>query len=407
MCLEELQNNLRNSIMNIKAIKVIQPLGEFYIAKIKARDLLKISTSQVARYDRNGNVIGNQRPINIDRLKAIAKYIQSEEMSFPTSIIVAANVNANGIIYDDEDNRWKIKTTSIPDVFELEIPEHCISALIIDGQHRLKAFEEKTLDDSYRDIELVCSIFFDLPGSYQAYLFATINGNQKRVDKSLALELFGINLDNEPQNTWSPEKLAVYITRKFNFTKGSPLEGKIRLAPLCGVDTDKSKWLLSTAAMVEGITKLISSNPQRDRDELVRKRKNFFEDKSRKRLKDISDNSVLRKLYIETEDEEIYSKLCNYFTSVNNLLWVNADADSIINKTIGISALFDVLRSLLEQSIDILNFDEYIRKLVDIKYNDNYFSLSGKGKSRLKRVMKYHIGLITEDDLQEEDKQHL
>lgn len=144
------------------------------------------------------------------------------------------------------------------------------------------------------------------------------------------------------------------------------------------MDTDKSKWLLSTAAVVEGITKLISSNPQRDRDELVRKRKNFFEDKSRKLLKDISDNSVLRKLYIETKDEEIYSKLYNYFTSVNNLLWVNADADSIINKTIGISALFDVLRSLLEQSIDILNFDEYIRILVDIKYNDNYFSLSGK-----------------------------
>ena len=51
--------------MRISAIKVVQPLGDFYIAKIKARDLLKISTSQVARYDKNGNVIGNQRPINI------------------------------------------------------------------------------------------------------------------------------------------------------------------------------------------------------------------------------------------------------------------------------------------------------------------------------------------------------
>lgn len=393
--------------MNIKAIKVVQPLGEFYIAKIKARDLLKISTSQVARYDKKGNVIGNQRPINIDRLKAIAKFIQSEEMSFPTSIIVAANVNADGIIYDDEDNRWNIKTTLIADVYELEIPEHCVSSLIIDGQHRLKAFEEKTLDDSYRDIELVCSIFFDLPGSYQAYLFATINGNQKRVDKSLALELFGINLDNEAQNTWSPEKLAVYITRRFNFTKGSPLEGKIRLAPLCDADTDKSKWLLSTAAMVEGITKLISSNPQRDRDELVRKRKNFFEDKSRRVLKEISDKSVLRELYIETKDEEIYLKLYNYFSSVNKLLWTNADAGSIINKTIGISALFDVLKSLLEKYGNISNFDEYIRKLINIPYSDNYFSLSGKGKSRLKRVMKFHIGLNTENDLQEEDMQHL
>lgn len=392
--------------MNIKAIKVVQPLGEFYIAKIKARDLLKISTSQVARYDKEGNIIGHQRPIDPDRLKAIAKFIQSEEMSFPSSIIIAANVNAFGIIYDDEDNRWKIEPTNISDIYELDIPEHCISSLIIDGQHRLKAFEEDSLDDNCRDIELVCSIFFDLPGAYQAYLFATINGNQKRVDKSLALELFGINIDNEPRNTWSPEKLAVYITRKFNFTKGSPLAGKIRLAPLSDADIDKSKWLLSTAAMVEGITKLISSNPQRDRDELTRKRK-FYENKTRTVLKDISDKSVLRDLYIENRDDEIYSILFNYFSSINKILWSNAEQNSIINKTIGISALYDVLKSLLEKDKSISDFDECIEKLVCIPYTDNYFSLSGKGKTRLKRVMKYHIGLITQQELKEEDMEHL
>ncbi len=392
--------------MRIKAIKVIQPLGEFYIAKIKARDLLKISTSQVARYDKEGNIIGHQRPIDPDRLKAIAKFIQSEEMSFPSSIIIAANVNASGIIYDDEDNRWKIEPTNISDIYELDIPEHCISSLIIDGQHRLKAFEEESLDDNCRNIELVCSIFFDLPGAYQAYLFATINGNQKRVDKSLALELFGINLDNEPQNTWSPEKLAVYITRKFNFTKGTPLEGKIRLAPLTDGETDKSKWLLSTAAMVDGITKLISSNPQRDRDELTRKRK-FYENKTRTVLKDLSDKSVLRDLYIENRDDEIYSILFNYFSSINKILWSNAEQNSIINKTIGISALYDVLKSLLEKDKSMSDFDECIEKLVCIPYTDNYFSLSGKGKTRLKRVMKYHIGLITQQELKEEDMEHL
>lgn len=392
--------------MKIKAIKVIQPLGEFYISKIKARDLLKISTSQVAKYDKDGNVIGHQRPIDPDRLKAIAKFIQSEEMSFPSSIIIAANVNAYGIIYDDEDNRWKIEPTNVPEIYELDVPEHCISSLIIDGQHRLKAFEEINLDDSFRDIELVCSIFFDLPGAYQAYLFATINGNQKRVDKSLALELFGINLENESKDTWSPEKLAVYITRKFNFTKDSPLEGKIRLAPLTDGETDKSKWLLSTAAMVEGITKLISSNPQRDRDELTRKRK-FYENKTRTVLKDISDKSVLRDLYIENRDDEIYSILFNYFSSINKILWSNAEQNSIINKTIGISALYDVLKSLLEKDKSISNFDECIKKLVCIPYTDNYFSLSGKGKTRLKRVMKYHIGLITQQELKEEDMEYL
>ena len=392
--------------MRIKAIKVIQPLGEFYISKIKARDLLKISTSQVAKYDKDGIIKGHQRPIDPDRLKAIAKFIQSEEMSFPSSIIIAANVNDHGIIYDEEDKRWRIEPTNISDIYELDVPDNCISSLIIDGQHRLKAFEEESLDDNCRDIELVCSIFFDLPGAYQAYLFATINGNQKRVDPSLALELFGINLENEPQDTWSPEKLAVYITRKFNFTKGSPLEGKIRLAPLTDGEVDKSKWLLSTTAMVAGITKLISSNPQRDRDELTRKRR-FYEDKTRKVLSEIRDKSILRDLYLNNKDGEIYSILLNFFTSVDKILWSSAEKDSIINKTIGISALFDILKTLLENDKSISDFDKYIEKLVRIPYTDNYFSLSGKGKTRLKRVMKYHLELLEDHELEEEDKEYL
>ena len=177
--------------MIISAIKVTQPLGEFYIANIKARDLLKVSTSSVLRYDKDGTLKGNQRPLKSDRLKAIANFIRSEEMCFPTSIIVAANIDGSGEILEDEDRRWKIERIN-NDVYQLDIPnQDNISSLIIDGQHRLKSFD--LTSDEFKDIELVCSIFFDLPMPYQAYLFATINGNQKRVDKSLALELFGFN----------------------------------------------------------------------------------------------------------------------------------------------------------------------------------------------------------------------
>lgn len=184
------------------------------------------------------------------------------------------------------------------------------------------------------------------------------------------------------------------------------MEGKIRLAPLCDVDIDKSKWLLSTAAMVEGITKLISSNPQRDRDELVRKRNNIW-GKTRKILNTIPDNSVLRDLYLETKDDEIFNILNRYFTSVNKLLWNNAAPDSIINKTIGISALFDSLKLLLKKNRDIHDFDPYIEKIVDIAYSDNYFSLTGKGKTRLKRIMKYKLGLMEYSGLHEDDKPYV
>lgn len=389
--------------MIISAIKVSQPLGEFYISKIKAKDLLKISTSSVLRYGKDGSLKGNQRPLKPDRLKMIANFIKSEEMCFPTSIIVAANVNDIGLI-EDENQRWRIDPVE-GDVYNLIIPEEgAISSLIIDGQHRLNAFS--LTSDNYKDIELVCSIFFDLPAPYQAYLFATINGNQKRVDKSLALELFGYSVDSEPQNTWSPEKLAVYLTRKFNFSKDSPLYQKIKLAPLYSQledVVDKSKWMLSTAAMVDGILKLISSNPQKDRDFLAMKKEEFWSDKTRKGLVKLGDKSVLRDLYINCDDDRIYEILNSFFQSVKSILWDNASPNSVITKTIGISVLFDILREILRKKVDIEQFDEYISIIKDIDYSDNYFQLSGIGKTRLRRVLKYKLGFLAKSELEEEE----
>lgn len=392
--------------MEVKAIKVVQPLGEFYIAKIKAGDLLKVSTSAVARYDKEGNLTGNQRPLDPKRLKAIANFIMSDEMSFPTSILVAANIDDKGKIIEDINSRWCIKETSIQDVFDITIPNK-VSSLIIDGQHRLNAFNYSK--EECKEIELVCSVFLDLPNPYQAYLFATINGNQKRVDKSLALELFGFDVDNEPQNTWSPEKLAVYLTRKFNFSSNSPLYQRIKLAPLFSeLDTivDKKKWLLSTAAMVEGIMSLISSNPQRDRDLLAMKKTSVWSNKTRHTL-DNNGKPVLRDLYINSQDNDLYSILEKYFYSVKTVLWDNATDNSVILKTIGISVLFDILKGILEKDGAQESYNSYIDKIKDINYSSNYFALSGGGKTKLRRILRYKLGFVNESDLKAEDIEFL
>lgn len=400
-------NNIRR-MKRIYGIKVSQPLGDFFIAKIKARDLLEISTSSVARYNKEGKIVGNQRPLKLPRLKAIANFIKSAEMSFPTSILIAANVDCEGNIIEDLSKRWKISPTSIMDCFEIEIPNG-VSSLIIDGQHRLNAFSYT--EEQFKDIELVCSIFIDLPNPYQAYLFATINGNQKRVDKSLALELFGYDVEDRPSNTWSPEKLAVYLTRKFNFKNDSPLYQKIKLAPLFSsieAITDKTKWLLSTAAMVEGIMSLISSNPQKDRDFLAMKHSLWSSTGTRSDLikmeeKSKRDTSVLRNLYIENKDEEIYNILFKYFVAVNNILWKNAPANSVITKTIGIAVLFDILKAIIEHDGIQYSFEKYISLISDVDYTSESFSLSGGGKVKLRRFLKYKLGFLTDMDLIESD----
>src|SRR5437773_12282898 len=99
-------------------------------------------------------------------------------------------------------------------------------------------------------MELLCAVYMDLPHAYQAYLFATININQRKVDKSLAYEQFGYNLDEEPAKGWSPDKLSVYLTRKLNLDPRSPLRGHIKIAPIDAAELlpQRPGWQISTAA---------------------------------------------------------------------------------------------------------------------------------------------------------------
>ena len=48
--------------MKVNAIKVQQPLGDFYITKIKAGDLLNIAYTEEFRYKKDGTQEGTQRP---------------------------------------------------------------------------------------------------------------------------------------------------------------------------------------------------------------------------------------------------------------------------------------------------------------------------------------------------------
>lgn len=58
---------------------------------------------------------------------------------------------------------------------------------IIDGQHRLWAFDKDPLDENY---ELPVVAFYGLDLSWQAYLFYTINIKPKRINPSMAYDLY-------------------------------------------------------------------------------------------------------------------------------------------------------------------------------------------------------------------------
>ncbi|MFH6936066.1 DGQHR domain-containing protein [Flavobacterium sp. FlaQc-30] len=387
--------------IKLRALKVSQPLGNFFVISIKASILKTISFSEPLTYlSEDGTLKGNQRPINEKRLSEIGKYIDTAEMTFPNSIILSVNNNEDGSIIEDINNRWEL--ISEDGEYFLEFPGNIKSASIIDGQHRLNGFNY-IKDESRLEMELLCSIFFDLPNPYQAYLFATINGNQKKVDKSLALEQFGYFIEKEDKESWTPEKLAANIVRKLNFDKKSPLYSLIKLAPIYDnedfIKLNKSNWLISTSAMIEGILSLISSNYKRDRIEMMNKK--IFYGRDRKMLKNIKDNSPLRDEFLNYKDDFIENVVSSFFSVVDEKIWSKTGSNSYLKKTIGIQVLFDVLKESLKVN------KKWSREIIDsishVDFTDNYFQVSGIGKTRMRNVIFILNKLKSIDQIQNEN----
>ena len=396
--------------LKLPALRVNQPLGIFYVISISAKDLLAVTFSEPLKYiDSSGNVQGSQRPKDIKRLKEIAQYIESVEMAFPNSIILAANYTQNGTISKDETERWRIQEEK--DMLKLIIPKEIPLAAIIDGQHRLNAFEYVKNQDRFDDLQLLCSVYFDLPNSYQAFLFATINSNQKKVDRSLALEQFGYNVDDESEKAWTPEKFAVFLSRKLNVDRDiSPFYGHIKVAPLNAEilfeDGEQDSWVVSTATIVDGICRLITSNPKRDR--ILMQQKHFLKGRSRDMISDIKDISPLRQLFINGQDQTIYDIIISYFNIVRNVLWKQADEKSYIIKTVGVQALFDHLRLILinedTSTPQDINFRKYIESASGIDFSDKFFQASGIGRSRIKNILGILTGLINKEKIKKRDQ---
>lgn len=390
-----------------KVIEVNQPLGTFYVFKISAFDLRQLVDTEPYFLTLENNKFQNegiQRRFNEDRGKEIAKFLKSTESALPNSIIIAGNTKEFS-----EENKWKIVKETVNNCLEdyLLIPELKINGAVIDGQHRLFSFKHLS-NDEQKKYELLCTIYLDLPNPYQAYLFATINMNQRKVDKSLAYELYGYDLNEEESNKWSSEKLAVYLSRKLNTDEKSIFKGHILLAANSDEILEKLagenfiRWSISTAAIVEGILSLITSNGKSDRDELQLNIKN---DRNRENLKNLKSSAPLRKYYIENNDLLIYTILINFFeASYKNLFKEN----SILFKTVGIQVQFIVLIKILQKldedkNISVQYFSEnlepYFDKVKSINFDDNFFQLSGVGKTRMKNVILHSMGLLNINEI--------
>lgn len=388
-----------------KALQVVQPLGTYYVAVIPANVLLDVAFSDRLRAredDEAGyRVEGTQRGRSANRQPQIEDYIGRMDSAFPNSIILAANYEADtGHIRtaessEDEDSKantlWTIEENA-SGCYELTIPTSEKLAGIIDGQHRLDGFRNIKNPDR-KNMELICSIFMELSKPYQAQLFATINSTQKQVDKSLTYELFGYNIDEEPEEKWSPDKLAVFLTRRLNTQEDSPLKGRISIAPkrdqgLTSLNASRD-WHVSTATIVEGILRLISSNPKRDTNAML-----TTSPGTRQILRSgPKDRTPMRDVYLTGNDALLYAAVLNFTKACHDIFWTNADRSSFITKTVGVQALFDILRlivpSALEQKdLSAQYFQRVLSPAANIDFSNVQFkNASGSGRSLIRRTI--------------------
>ena len=370
----------------VRCVRVEQPLAPFVLAMIPSSVLLETCYSIPASMEDDSSllsIVGAQRGMKRQRLREIARYLETEDAAIPNTIILGANYTPEGLPAEAS-KRWTLEPTALADVFELRIPAGEKMASIIDGQHRLLAFEQT----DGTEMPLACSVYLDLPIAYHAFVFATINFNQQKVDRSLAYQLFGASLDAEPRAAWSPEKVAVFLARKLNADEHSPFYSMLRL----GLD-DSSREpgrTISLATVVDGILSMVTSNPRKDRDLLARRQ---LKDRQRSVL-EAGDTSrtPLRPQYRDENDLAIFQVCRNFFAAASSVFWRDQQERSYIGKTVGVQALFDVLRVLLgEGRVEVAlarpELFAYLMRPVKVDFADTFFQASGTGRTRIRNVL--------------------
>ncbi|MHB2105835.1 DGQHR domain-containing protein [Vibrio vulnificus] len=330
-------------MMEIKYLKVKQPIGDFYLTSIEASVLAKIADAK-ARGEHPDAVQREQSKI---RIKEISEYCSDTDATFPTPIIVSVNLSSNVRIDDDY----------------IYLDENDVVGDVIDGQHRLEGLKKSKYID---DFQLPVVFMFDLEPYQQAYVFSIINSKQTRVNMSLIYDLFALS------KTRSPYKTCHEVARALNKDSSSPFYRKLKM--LGKKEKDQDVASLSQGTFIKYMLELISKNPDADSRDI-------------KRNIELKDDAMypLRRYFIADNDPVIHKVITNVFSAVEYVFeqeWKDP-SKSIISKPIGFGAIIKIFPELYKVGMknETLTKDFFIDQFEIIKKNlvkeitsDNYGS---------------------------------
>lgn len=319
-------------INSIMLMEITQPIGSFYVGKIGSTELIRIS-----KVIRRNNNSGTQRELQENRVKEIAKYCEDPDATFPTPVVIS--IKSDEII--------ELRDAGIKGIFEMEFDDKNKIAEILDGQHRLEGIKK----NKNFNIEMMIAVMFDLTEEEKAYIFSTINSNQKKVDKSLIYDLFDISKDR------SPYKTCHEIARIMNSSKNSPFYNRLKMLG----KKEREMEFLSQGTFVTYLLRLISNTPQEDTIDI----KNNKKIKENKKL-------IFRQYFSEDRDNIILKILLNYFGAVAEVFKKEWNSGSyVLTKTTGYGALIKALPALYDEGKEVsdLSKDFFIGKFMLAKEN--------------------------------------
>ncbi|WP_053970237.1 DGQHR domain-containing protein [Mangrovimonas sp. ST2L15] len=312
-----------------------------------------------------------QRPTNGKRVEGIKNYIKTtlfdesskEEVLFPSALILGVDLNLETIFIKDE-----VVTFSLPDEKE--------SCLIVDGQHRMKAmfklhqelsaeleknrealkngninnklsieFEENTKKlNKVNEYKFNCTILVNYDLWEQASIFASVNFNQKPVDRSLYYDIFGEPPLDYKDKTKSNLYIAHELGKYLNSSPKSPLNGFVQ-------NFRKQEGFVSQSFLMQALLSHFGS---------------------RGTWREVTNDYK--------EDGDLYKKLpkvyVSYFNAIKKVLkdyWpasIDKEASTILTKTTGLSALIKLLGHI-NKNMELGLFPGYEEtKLLDLNIEE-------------------------------------
>ena len=331
-----------NELLIDQLIEIEQPLGKFLVAKVKASDLLKISYRDERTFNKDlSDYFGTQRGLKQQKINSIKKFLNTRDATFPNTIIGALS-NSELYDYDSKNKILKVKISNVAEEKAFQV---------IDGQHRLWAFEK---EDLASDFELIVTLFLDADVEDQAYIFSIINTTQSRLDPSLATDL------TELSKITTPENSVHSIAKKFNTKEGGPWVKSIKM--IGKKDLASQNGIISQYSFNKSILNYVY-----DKKESSNIRNILIDnDNNRTKLKKINIDEkkyIFWKYYINSDELSLYIILNTYFNAVKNKFnneWLNPNY--ILCKTSGYAAimsLFKDIYTLASNYEDLKNIDFY------------------------------------------------